>query len=135
MANKKNELLTQTELSLMNLLWELGESTVRQVRGSMSNAEEIPYTTVAAVIRLLDKKGFLESRLVGNTLHYSPAVEKQEYEAKAINQIVEKLFNGAPVALATRLIDDQNLSKEELQLVRDELDRKLGEAQYEDDAK
>lgn len=125
MPNIKNELLTQAELKLMNLLWELGETTVRGVKNHMSDGESIPYTTIAAVIRLLAKKGYLHQRLQGKTLYYSPAVEKQDYESRTISHIVDSLFSGATLALATRLIDDKDLSLEELRKIRDELDKKL----------
>lgn len=128
MANKRSELLTQTELVFMNMIWSLGETTVREVRANMDDADEVPYTTVAAVIRLLDKKGFLQSRKVGKTLHYSPAISKSEYEGKALSQIIEKLFNGAPMDLATRLIDIDTLSLEELEIIREELAKKIAEA-------
>lgn len=128
MANKRSELLTQTELVFMNMIWSLGETTVREVRANMDDADEVPYTTVAAVIRLLDKKGFLESRKVGKTLHYSPAISKSEYEGKALSQIIDKLFNGAPMDLATRLIDIDTLSLEELETIREELAKKIAEA-------
>ncbi len=132
MGNKKTELLTQTELEFMKLIWGLGESTVRQVRGAMTNAEDVPYTTVAAVIRLLAKKGFLDSRMVGKTLHYSPAVSRSEYESKAITQIVERLFDGAPVDLATRLIDDHEFSPEELKMIQTDLSKKIKEFENRD---
>ena len=128
MANKRSELLTQTELVFMNMIWSLGETTVREVRANMDDADEVPYTTVAAVIRLLDKKGFLQSRKVGKTLHYSPAISKSEYEGKALSQIIDKLFNGAPMDLATRLIDIDTLSLEELEIIREELAKKIAEA-------
>ncbi len=129
MANKKSELLTQTELVFMKLIWLLGEATVREVRAAMDNAEDVPYTTVAAVIRLLAKKGFLSSRQQGNTLHYSPTVSKSEYENKAITQIVDKLFDGAPVDLATRLIDDHKLTADELKMIHRDLARKIRESE------
>ncbi|MCG8415776.1 MAG: BlaI/MecI/CopY family transcriptional regulator [Pseudomonadales bacterium] len=132
MGNKKTELLTQTELEFMKLIWGLGETTVRQVRNAMVKADDVPYTTVAAVIRLLAKKGFLDSRMVGKTLHYSPAVSRAEYESKAITQIVEKLFDGAPADLATRLIDDHDFSPDELKVIHTELSKKIKEFENRD---
>ena len=129
MANKKSELLTQTELVFMKLIWSLGESTVREIRSAMDRAEEVPYTTVAAVIRLLAKKGFLDARREGKTLYYSAAIAKSEYENKAITQIVEKLFDGAKVDLATRLIDDHNFTTEELREIHRELAARIDESE------
>ncbi len=129
MANKKSELLTQTELAIMNLIWSRGETTVREVRAMMPNSEDVPYTTVAAVIRLLAKKGFLNSRMEGKTLHYSPMVSKDDYEQKAISQIVTKLFNGDAVGFATRLIDAEDLSLQELESIQQELTKKIRDAE------
>lgn len=125
MANKKSELLTQAELKIMNIIWERGESTVREVRESITDGENIPYTTIAAIIRILAKKNFLKQRLAGKTMYYRPDINKKDYESKTINQMVEKLFNNTPVSLATRLIDDHDLTKEELAEIKAALDRKL----------
>lgn len=125
MANKKSELLTQAELRLMNIFWERGESSIREVRDSITNGEMIPYTTVAAIVRILAKKNFLHQRLEGKTLYYLPTVDKEVYESKTIDQIVEKLFNNTPVSLAMRLIDDHDLTVEELAEIKSALDKKL----------
>ncbi len=131
MGNKKTELLTQTELVFMQLIWSLGETTVRAVRSKLEEPEQVPYTTVAAVIRLLASKGFLNARKEGKALLYSPAVTKDDYECKAVSQIVDKLFNGEAVDLATRLIDSEDLTLEEMETIREELARKIRQAQQQ----
>lgn len=125
MANKKNGLLTQAELRLMNVFWESGESSIRQARQNITNGESIPYTTVAAIVRILAKKNFLLQRHVGKTIYYKPAVTKKEYESRTVEQLVKKLFNNTPVNLALRLLDDHDLSEEELVELKSMLDRKL----------
>ena len=125
MGNKKSEMLTQTELAVMKLFWACKEGTVREVRAMMPNPNDVPYTTVAAVVRLLAGKGFLNSRMTGKTLHYSPRVSKTDYEQKAISQIVTKLFDGDTVDLATRLIDTDDLTVDELELIREEIEKKI----------
>ena len=125
MANKKSGLLTQAELSLMNVFWERGESSIRQVRQHITNGETIPYTTVAAIVRILAKKNFLHQRLDGKTIYYKPAIIKKDYESRTVDQLVKRLFNNIPVNLALRLIDDHDLTAEEIIEIKSMLDSKL----------
>jgi len=127
MANRKNALLTQAELKFMNIIWESHESTIRDIRENIPNGEKIPYTTVATIVRVLAKKGFLNQRLQGKTMYYRPAIDKRDYESRTIDQMVKNLFNSTPVSLATRLIDDHDLTNEELAEIKAILDRKLEE--------
>lgn len=125
MANRKNTLLTRAELRFMNIIWENDESTIRDIRENMPDGENIPYTTVATIVRVLAKKGFLHQRLQGKTMYYKAAVDKRDYESRTIDQMVKNLFNSTPVSLATRLIDDHDLTAEELAEIKAILDRKL----------
>lgn len=125
MANRKNTLLTQAELRFMNIIWERGESTIREIRAHTPDGENIPYTTVATIVRILARKHFLHQRLQGKTMYYRPAIDKRDYESRSIDKIVKSLFNSTPVSLATRLIDDHDLTTEELAEIKAALDRKL----------
>ena len=59
---EEKSLLTKTELELMNLLWDLGEGSVRDVMAALPQDRDLAYTSVSTILRILEKKEFLKSR-------------------------------------------------------------------------
>jgi predicted transcriptional regulator len=123
--NKKKELLTEVELELMNILWQLGEGTVRDVLAHLANDRHLAYTSVSTIIRILEQNNFVSIRKQVKIHIYTPVVPKEVYEARSLNHIVKNLFNNAPTSLVARLVDDQNLSQQELKEMKKTLEEKL----------
>ncbi len=123
--NEEDKLLTETELELMNILWRLGEGSVRDVLGALPEDRRLAYTSVSTILRILEQKNALIARKVGRGHVYRPAVAKQAYEAKSVAHLVDKLFEGAPLALVQRLLDAGELSRDELEHMQKMLDERL----------
>ncbi len=115
-------LLTDAELELMRILWELQEATVRDLMAALPADRELAYTTVSTIARILEKKGFVTSRKEGRTHHYRPSLERPRYEARTLRHVLGSLFDGSPAALVRRLVADQALSDDELADLRALLD-------------
>ena len=124
MAKRKPAIqLTEVELELMLILWHLGEGTVHKVLEQLPVSRPMAYTTVSTMIRILEKKGVVASRKVGKAHIYSPRVSKEDYEASALGKVMHTLFSN-PVALVARLVDDHELSAEEITEIKKLLNRK-----------
>jgi predicted transcriptional regulator len=133
MLNKRttshNErLLTEVELELMTIVWELGKATVKEVATHLPQGRNLAYTTVATVIKILEQKGFVECQKDSHAHVFSPLVSKGEYESTCIGHMVTHVFDGEPVALVQRLLNAQKLSKDEIQAIEDAL-KKLAVAE------
>jgi predicted transcriptional regulator len=111
-------MLTQTELELMNIIWKLKEATVREVLAYLPEDRQMAYTSASTIIRILEKKGVLESSKEGKTHIYSPKLSKSDYELKTLDHVVERVFDGAPSGLVKRLIGQSKISPEELNEIR-----------------
>lgn len=107
-------LLTDAELELMLILWQLEEGSVHDVLAALPKKKVMAYTTASTIIRILEKKGFVASRKEGKSHIYSPRVNKQTYESRTLGHVMGKLFENTPVALVARLIDDHKLSAKEI---------------------
>ena len=110
----RQKLLTETELELMNILWRLKEGTVHDVLEALPEERPLAYTTVSTMLRILEQKGILRARKVGRGHVYKPQLHKQEYETQSVTHLVDKVFDGTPLALVHRLLDTNRLSREEL---------------------
>lgn len=112
--NQSERLLTETELELMNIIWKLGEGSVADVMTELPKARELAYTSVSTILRILEQKDVLETRKEGRNHIYIPLITKEEYESRTLNHIVDKVFDGTPMALARQLLRSKGLSKDEL---------------------
>ena len=108
------KLLTKVELELMTILWRLGEGSVTQVLGELSEGRDLAYTSVSTILRILEQKKILETRKEGRSHIYIPLLSKVEYEAKTVRHVVDRVFEGAPITLIKTLLDTVNLDDEEL---------------------
>lgn len=116
---------TARELDVMAVLWERGPSTVSEVQEALP--DELAYTTVLTILRVLEEKGHVSHTTEGRAHRYAPLVERQAAGRSALKRITESLFAGSPELLLTRLVEDENVSDEELRRMRDLLERRLEE--------
>lgn len=114
---------TARELDVMAVLWERGPSTVAEVQEAL--ADELAYTTVLTLLRVLEEKGHVTHTTEGRAHRYAPLVERQAAGRSALQRIKESLFGGSPELLLTRLVEDTDLTEDELRRMRDLLQRRL----------
>ena len=116
---------TDRELDVMTVLWERGPSTVAEVQAALE--DQLAYTTVLTVLRLLEEKGHVGHSEEGRAHRFHPLVERDHAGKSALRRLTDRLFSGSPELLLTRLVDDESLSPEELERMRELLDRRLSE--------
>ncbi|MFD0981975.1 MULTISPECIES: BlaI/MecI/CopY family transcriptional regulator [Tropicimonas] len=119
--------LTEVELEFMNVVWDIGGGTVRDIHVALNRETERAYTSVATILKILDRKGFLTSTKVDRSLVYRPAVPKAAYQKQTLQNLSNKLFDATPSALVARLVDDDTLSDESLEEIRNLVNRRLGD--------
>ena len=125
------KLLTETELELMTILWRLQEGSVADVIEQLPRKRDLAYTSVSTILRILEQKGILKTRKEGRGHIYIPVLKKSDYEAKTVKLVVERVFDGTPVALVRQLLDSVKLDEKDL----DELRRMIDQAGARGDGK
>ena len=73
-----------------------------------------PYTTLASTIRNLERKGYLDSKLVGNVYIYTPAVSEDEYKKTFLSGVVKNYFANSYKELVNFFVEQKKLSPKEL---------------------
>ncbi|MCM1484336.1 MAG: BlaI/MecI/CopY family transcriptional regulator [Muribaculaceae bacterium] len=106
--------LTPQEETVMRAAWQADGSTVKEMMERMPSPVP-PYTTVASVVRNLERKGFLSARKVGNTYLYTPAVQSADFKRKCLGDIVSGYFRNSYKELVTFFARDRRISPEELE--------------------
>jgi predicted transcriptional regulator len=110
--------LTEVELELMTILWRLGSGTVGDVIEELPRERPLAYTSVSTILRILEKKSVVSSRKQGRGHVYVPRLDKEEYESWSVQDLVARLFEGAPAALVRRLIESKALTARDLESIR-----------------
>jgi predicted transcriptional regulator len=114
--------LTQRELDIMSVLWELGEATVTEVRDRVD--PNLAYTSISSMIRTLELKGYVSHRRgEGKTHVYFPAVDAETAGESALSRLLEKVYGGSPIKLLAHLVGQKRLSEKELSRMRELLKR------------
>ena len=91
----------------------------------MENMDEpSPYTTVASVIKNLEKKGYLSGRLVGNAYLYKPVISEADYKKKFMGNVVKEYFDNSYKELVNFFIEQKKLSAKELKEIIDLIEKK-----------
>ena len=108
------KLLTEVELELMTILWRLGEGPVADVIEHLPKDRDLAYTSVSTILRILEQKKVLKTRKEGRGHIYIPLLKKSEYEAKTVKHVVERVFDGTPVALVRQLLQSGDVSEKEM---------------------
>lgn len=117
---------TDRELDVMAVLWDRGDATVAEVQERLS--DELAYTTVLTVLRTLEEKGHVGHWEDGRAYRYHPLVEREEAGASVLSRLLDRVFAGSPELLLTQLVEEGDLSDEELERMRRLLDERLGGA-------
>ena len=111
--------LTKAEEQVMQILWEMGEGLVKDVRDRFDEPKPAR-NTVSTVIRILEKKGFVGHKDYGKVFVYYPLVMKNDYSGKQLFGLLHDYFNNSFPAMASYFVREKDLSIQDLeQLLED----------------
>ena len=120
MARPPAKELTQRELEVMHVFWNLGESTVQDARDRLAEAGlDRAYTTVATLVRILSDKGFLKQTNEQRPFRFRPARSYEQVSARLLGDLVERVFQGSREQLLLRLVGQKKLSTKERTVLED----------------
>lgn len=106
--------LTKAEEQVMQILWTLDEGVVKDIVDKFEEPRPA-YTTVATVLTVLEKKGFVACRKIGNVKLFSPEISKKEYTGFQFRSLLSDYFNGSFPQMATFFARENNLGIRELE--------------------
>ena len=120
--NKDIRRLPDSELELMQIIWDLEPPLSRQdIEEKLPPDRPLAPTTVLTFLDRLREKGFLRAEKRGKTNYYTPLISRREYLARESRGVLDRLFGGSVSAFATALVDG-GVSREEIQRLRELLE-------------
>lgn len=121
MAKKRKRKLSPANLEIMKVVWEKREVSIADVVEAINakRREPIRRTTVQVQMNRLEDYGWLKHRAKGRTYVYSAIVEKHKTRREILEDIKNRVFGGSRAELVKCLIEEEDLSLEEIKELRD----------------
>jgi len=118
MKHKTNNKPTDSELQILQVLWESGPSSVRFVNEKLSELKDVGYTTTLKLMQIMADKG-LVSRDTRNRTHiYHPAIDKEETQKNLLKTFVLNTFQGSAMNLVLQTLGNHKASQRELDEIK-----------------
>ncbi len=127
MSQKLLDDLGQLQRAVIEVVWELGEASVHQVRERLGRKKKLAYTTVLTAMQKLEKAGWLRHRAEGKSYVYLPTRSREEAGAKSVLKFMKRTFDGDAMLMFQHLMRENKLSDDELRKLRKMIDKKQKE--------
>ena len=115
---------TAAELAILNVLWETGPTTVREVHETLSKNTKLGYTSVLKMLQVMHKKGLVKRDDSQRSHVYRAAKPAQKTQRGLVKNLIDKAFAGSAAELVVRALSSKTVSQAEIDRIRAFLDEK-----------
>ncbi len=124
--------VSRGETEILKALWQIGKGSVGEIHGWITeNVKEMDYSTVQTYVRRLEAKDYLDVQRIGRNKVYRAAVRKSQVVGEAIDDFLERMFDGQMLPMVRHLVDNREVTSEEIQDLLD-LVQQLQKEQQDD---
>jgi len=109
---------TDSELEILQVLWQHGPATVRLVNEQLSQNREVGYTTTLKIMQLMLEKGLVQRDDEGRSHIYRAAVREQDTQSLLLDKFVDATFGGSALKLVMQALGHRRTSPDELAQIR-----------------
>ncbi|MHC4180136.1 MAG: BlaI/MecI/CopY family transcriptional regulator [Planctomycetota bacterium] len=120
---------TDVELQILDVLWERGPSTVRQVHEALASQRDTGYSTTLKMIQVMREKGLVVRDESVRPQLYRAAESKTQTQLQMLDDLAQKAFGGSAKKLVMRVLSAQRVSAEELAEMQRLIEEAKGEGQ------
>jgi predicted transcriptional regulator len=113
---EKNPRPTDFELSILQVLWNRGPSTVRQVYEALGSKGA--YTTVLTIMKIMTEKGLIKPDKSRTTYVYSVTTPPEKVKRQLVSDLIDRAFSGAAQELVMQALESSAASKDDLKAIR-----------------
>jgi predicted transcriptional regulator len=121
--------LTKAEEQVMQILWDIKKGFVKEILAEMPEPKPA-YNTVSTIVRILEKKGFVDYTAFGKSHQYYPVITQDAYSREYLDNFVGNYFGGSFSKLVSFFAKEKNLSTSDMdelmKHVKDDIDNKRG---------
>jgi len=103
---------TEAELTLLNILWQMGPATVRQIHDSVSTTQKTGYTTVLKILQIMHEKSLVVRDETNRAHVYAAANSEVHTQSSLIKDLISKAFGGSTSKLVMRAIEESTSAED-----------------------
>lgn len=107
------EKLTIQEEEVMLHIWSMNGGVVKDIVNKYPEPLP-PYTTIASVVKNLERKGYVSARKVGNTYLYCPIIDEETYKRHFMNGVVRNYFENSYKQMVSFFAQEEKISAKDL---------------------
>ena len=122
MAELKNLKPTESELEILQVLWQKGKATVRDVHEQLVVNRDIGYTTTLKLMQIMHEKGLVQRDDSSRTHIYKAVTNKENTQKFLLNKFIGNLFGGSSSQLVLQALGSQTVSHDELNQIQSLID-------------
>jgi len=112
------EELTKAEERIMQVMWKLQKAFVKDIIDELDEEPKPPYNTISSIVRLLEKKGYVNYKAYGKTYEYFPAISKDEYAKTTFSKMFSGYFDSSPANLLSFMVKEEKLSDKDIEEIK-----------------
>lgn len=105
---------TESELEILQVLWDRGLASVREVHEELSKTKEAGYTTTLKLMQIMHEKGLVKRDDSVKTHIYQPAVSREKTQKHLLGKMINTLFGGSTTQLVMQALGNHKASADEL---------------------
>lgn len=109
---------TESELEILQLLWQNGPSSVRQVNDILNEEREVGYTTTLKIMQIMLEKDLVTRNTDSRTHIYAAGVSESDVQSQLLNKFVQTTFRGSASSLVLQLLGNHSASAQELDEIK-----------------
>jgi BlaI family penicillinase repressor len=114
---------TNSELTILAILWKEGPSTVREVNEKLNIERRVGYTNTLKIMQLMHEKKLLSRNESSRSHIYSPLIKADEVKSDVLTQMIDSIFEGNTANLLVHALGNYTPSKEELHEIKSLIDK------------
>lgn len=122
MTTSINHKPTESELEILQILWEKGDCTVRDVHEILEKSKDSGYTTTLKLMQIMHEKGLVKRDTSSKTHIYTALLNQQKTEEHLVNKMIDNVFNGSAARLVMQALGNHSASKDEIDSIKKYLD-------------
>jgi BlaI family penicillinase repressor len=110
---------TESELEILQILWQLGKATVRQVNEELGKMKEVGYTTTLKLLQIMHEKNIVSRTEEGRYHLYQAAIGEEQTQQLLLGKFVDAAFRGSAMKLVMQTLGNQEVSLDELEKIKE----------------
>lgn len=120
--NSHNIKPTEGEMEILQVLWQKGNCTVREVHEAL-NKKDAGYTTTLKLMQIMHEKGMVDRDTSSKTHIYRALINREKTQQQLVNKMIDNVFNGSAARLVMQALGNKTASQEEIDLIKEYLNK------------